>query len=264
MKISELTESTVTEAGMIGSVGDWVKSKATGTGDKMWSMARAVPAAVGSALGMDPNRPGVEKAKSRMARANFAKVFSQKMSGMLRSQIADIQKQMAAAQAADPAAPAAPAATTAQPTAPRQSFKQKMQARGTPVRKESLDYKLRVALNEDEAQAAEFRQKMINWLTTTVTNYMGGVDLSAINGDITQLCTTAFDSAVAGKYDNSFLDLGGKLFDQYNNDVHQQVQTTNPVYNVSLTPNGTQAMQTLEKLPKKERDIIFQKLKDVP
>lgn len=239
-------------------VQDWVKSKTTGMGTKAAAMLGAVPAAVGSAMGMDPYRPGVEKAKSRMAKANFASVFSEKMTGMLQGQLASIKKRMATVQAQEPAAPAQPAAP-----APTSSS---IILPGDPryTMRESFAYKLRVALKEDAAQAEELRQQLINWLTSTVNTYMSGVDISGIQNEITQYCTAALDNALAGRSDKSFLELGKLLFDQYDNSVRQQVQTSNPYYSVRLTPDGQQALQNMEKLTPKERDAVYQKLKNVP
>jgi hypothetical protein len=249
MKITEL--ENVNEG-----VKDWVKARGRGMGTKAAAMLGAVPAAVGSALGMDPNRPGVEKAKVGLAKANFAGVFSEKMTGMLFGQVASIKKRMAAVQAQEPAAPAAPAAPTSSsiilPGDPRYAMR------------ESLDYKLRVALKEDAAQAEELRQQLINWLINTVNNYMSGVDVSGIQNEITQYCTTALDNALAGRSDRSFLELGKLLFDQYDNSIRQQVQQTNPYTQVKLSTSGQQALQTMEKLTPEERDTIYQKLKNVP
>jgi len=251
MKITEL--EPVNE-----SVKDWVKARGRGMGTKAAAMLGAVPAAVGSALGMDPNRPGVEKAKSRMARANFAGVFSEKMTGMLYGQIASIKKRMAAVQAQQPAAPAQPIQ--------QQATSSSIILPGDPryAMKESLDYKLRLALKEDAAQAEELRQQLINWLVNTVTSYMSGVDISGVQNEIRQYCTTALDNALDGRSDRSFLELGKLLFDQYDDSVRKQVQQMNPAYDVRLSTAGQQALQNMEKLTPAERDSIYQKLKNVP
>lgn len=249
MKISDLEPVNET-------VKDWVRSKTTGMGRKAAAMLGAVPAAVGSALGMDPNRPGVEKAKSGLAQANFASVFSAKMTGMLNSQLASIKKQMAAAQAQKPEAPAAPAAPASSsiilPGDPRYSMK------------ESFEFKLRLALNEDAAQAEQLRQQLINWLVNTVNSYMSGVDISGIQNEIKSYCTTALDNALAGRSDKSFLELGVLLFNQYNNGIRQQVQQERPYYSAKLSSDGQAALQNMQKLTPDEREVVYQKLKNVP
>lgn len=247
MKITEL--DPVNE-----NVKDWVRSKATGMGTKAAAMLGAVPAAVGSALGMDPNRPGVEKAKSGIAKANFAGVFSEKMTGMLNSQMASIKKRMASAQQQQPAAPAQQPTSSSiiLPGDPRYSMK------------ESFEFKLRLALNEDAAQAEELRQQLINWLVNTVTSYMSGVDISGIQNEILSYCTTALDNALSGRSDRSFLELGKLLFDQYNNNIRQQVGQDRPYYSVKLSSDGQAALQNMQKLTPDERDAVYQKLKNVP
>lgn len=221
-------------AGLADKVGTAVGSVAPTAGILGTAFTRAI--------GFDASQGGAGSVQKGIARQKFIGTFVSKIQGFLASteeafkdDIVLIQKQLAQQQA--------------------------QQQQGAPVQ-ESYDYSTKLKVYLKEAQEVEnFIKQYGQTIEQAITSYMSG-NVGNLKSRVQSVSQQIAQMIISEKNPVYLIqELAGEFFDQYYSQNRQQFVQSHPSADIPLSSDGQQVLAALQKLTKKEQDIVVQKLK---
>jgi len=135
-----------------------------------------------------------------------------------------------------------------------------------PPRQESInfDLMLKIVLKEDatDPQAAQrFIQQYASTIEQGIISYMSG-QVGNLGPQVKNSSVQIAQKISMGEdYVSILEDLGSAIFDQYYSSQRQSFVQSHPAADTPLSSDGQQVLAALQKLDKKEQEIVMQKLK---
>jgi uncharacterized protein YcfJ len=247
MKLSEIQTEGIGDSLKIAGkaagalAGDFVSSVGQ-SGRAMASSPGVLATGFARAVGFDASQGGIGTVQKGIARQQFIGTFVSKLQGFIAStseafkdDIALIQKQLAQQQQA--------------------------QQQGAPVQ-ESYNYSIKLKVYLKEAQEVEnFIKQYGSTIEQAITSYMSG-NLGNLKSRVQAISQQIAQMIVSGKNPVYLIQqLAEEIFDQYYSQQRQEFVQSHPAADIPLSSDGQQVLAALEKLNKKEQNIVIQKLK---
>ena len=226
-----------------GALGTIAKDSITQTGSAMAASPGVLATGFARAVGFDASQEGIGTVQKGIARQKFIGTFVSRLQGFLASteeaykdDIALIQKQLA-----------------------QQAQQQAQQ--GAPVQ-ESYNYSIKLKVYLKEAQEVEnFIKQYGQSIEQAIINYMSG-NIGNLKSKI-QSVSQQIAQMIVNEKNPVYLiqQLAEEIFDQYYDNERQNFVQSHPAADIPLSADGQQVLSALEKLNKKEQQIVIQKLK---